>query len=38
MELGQKTFFYIKDVAKKDSLIRFAKGFTQYLHNDFLKR
>jgi len=38
MELEQKTFFYIKDSAKKDSLMRFAKGFTQYLHNDFLKK
>lgn len=38
MELGQKTFFYIKDIANKDSLMRFAKGFTQYLHEDFLKK
>ena len=38
MELGQKTFFYLKDAAKKDSLIQFAKGFTQYLHEDFLRK
>jgi phosphoglycerol transferase MdoB-like AlkP superfamily enzyme len=38
MELQQKTFFYIKDAAKKDSLMRFAKGFTQYLHEDFVKK
>jgi len=38
LELGKQTFFYGADAAKKDSLTRFAKGFTQYLHNDFLKR
>lgn len=38
MELKKQTFFYIKDAARKDSLMRFAKGFTQYLHEDFVRR
>jgi len=38
MELGKQTFFYGANAAKKDSLMHFAKGFTQYLHNDFLKK
>jgi len=38
MELGKQTFFYGANAAKKDSLMRFSKGFTQYLHNDFLKK
>jgi len=38
LELGKQTFFYGADATKKDSLMRFSKGFTQYLHEDFLKK
>jgi phosphoglycerol transferase MdoB-like AlkP superfamily enzyme len=38
LELGKQTFFYGAQVAEKDSLMRFAKAFTQYLHNDFVKK
>ena len=37
-ESGMQQFFYGEECDKTDSLQRFAKSFTQYLHNDFLKR
>jgi phosphoglycerol transferase MdoB-like AlkP superfamily enzyme len=37
MELKKKTVFYLKDASKQDSLVQFSKGFTQYLHNDFIR-
>ncbi|HET9570955.1 MAG TPA: LTA synthase family protein [Bacteroidales bacterium] len=38
LESKQQTLFYLNNPARKDSLIHFAKGFTQYLHHDFMKR
>jgi phosphoglycerol transferase MdoB-like AlkP superfamily enzyme len=38
LETAQLKFYYGSDAPKKDSLMRFANGFTQYLHDDFLKR
>jgi phosphoglycerol transferase MdoB-like AlkP superfamily enzyme len=32
---GKVSYYYGADIEKKDSLLRFARGFTQYLHNDF---
>lgn len=37
LELQHKTIFYLKDAAHKDSLMRFANGFTQHLHDEFMK-
>jgi len=37
-ESGMQQFFYGEECDKTDSLQRFDKSFTQYLHNDFLKR
>lgn len=38
VESKRQKFFYGADVAEKDSLLHFAKAYTQYLHNDFQKR
>ena len=35
MEMNEKTFFYINNEQKKDSLMRFSESFVQYLHYDF---
>lgn len=35
---GKKKFYKGENYAKRDSLIHFAEGFTQYLHNDFQKK
>lgn len=38
VESNQSKFFYGADYAKKDSLLHFAKAYTQHLHNDFQKK
>lgn len=35
---GKVQYYYGADTEKKDSLLQFARGFTQYLQDDFLKK
>jgi len=38
LELQKQTIFYLKNATKSDSLMRFSKGFTQALHEDFFRK
>ena len=38
LESGQLRYYYGATHPKRDSLLRFGQAFTQYLHDDFLKR
>lgn len=38
LESGKQHYYYGANARKKDSLMRFAQGFTQFLHEDFLKK
>jgi len=38
LESGVQKYFYGEQFPQKDSLNRFSKSFTQFLHDDFLKK
>lgn len=38
LESGKLHYFYGASNGKRDSLMRFARGFTQFLHDDFLRK
>jgi phosphoglycerol transferase MdoB-like AlkP superfamily enzyme len=38
LESGKTQYYYGSKAIKKDSLMRFAQGFTQFLHDDFMKK
>ncbi len=38
VESKKQTYYYGEDYAKKDSVEHFAEAYTQFLHNDFMKR